>query len=154
MKKKDIAEVIGLMAVIASLLFLGYEIRQSNQIARSTITYELASNVSEINQTIWSTPEIAALHVRLNDPGYLPTGTETEMLRAEARRYMNLWGAVEVAYRNGYQTREQLDILLDEVEATVTRFPAMKPVWKEEFGRVGGLRTFEFYARATEALGR
>lgn len=154
MNKKDIAEIVGVIAVIASLLFLGFEIRQSNQIARSTITYELASNVSEINQTVWSSPEIAALHVRVRDPGYEPSESEAEMLRAEARRYMNLWGAVEIAYRNGHQTREQLDIMLDDVEAVVHRFPAMRGIWLGELNRYDGLGGFEFHARAISALDR
>ncbi len=69
MRRRGLAEVVGVLAVVASLLFPGYEIRQSNQIARSTITYGLASNVSEIHQTIWSNPEIAVLHVKVRDAG-------------------------------------------------------------------------------------
>lgn len=152
MRKKEIAEIIGVIAVVASLLFLGYEIRQSNQIARSTITYELANNYSEINEIVWSSPEVAALHVKARDAAYSPTEIEIEMLRAEARRYMNIWGAVEIAYRNGHQTREQLDIMLDDVAAVVGGFPAAEAVWREELARFPGLESFEFHARATEVI--
>ena len=152
MNKREIAELVGIAAVIASLLFLAYEIRQSNQIARSTVTFELANNASAIHEIIWTNPEIAALHVRIGDPAYSPTAAERETLRAEAQRHMNLWGAVEVAYRNGHQTREQLDIMLDDVEAVVSRYPAMRVVWQSELGRFPGLRAFEFHARATAAI--
>lgn len=150
---KDTAEVVGVIAVIASLLFLGYEIRQSNQIARSTISYELANNYSELNEIIWTNPEVAALHVKARDPGYVPTAVEEEMLLAEVRRFLNVWGAVENAYRNGHQTREQLDIMLEDVEAVVAEYPAMRPLWRRELDKYPGLVSFEFYRRAREALG-
>jgi hypothetical protein len=153
MSRKDIAEVIGVVAVVASLLFLAYQIRQSNQIARSTITYELANNSSEIYEIIWSNPEVSALHVKITDPAYEPTGQEQEMLRAEARRFMNLWGAVEIAYRNGHQSREQFEILLDDVEATLRRSPAAHEVWARELNSFPGLASFEFHARAMEVIG-
>lgn len=152
LSKKEIAEIIGLVAVVASLLFLGYEIRQSNRIARSTITYELANNYSEINEIVWSSPQVAELHVKVRDPAYRPTAAEEVMLRAEARRFMNIWGAIEIAYRNGHQTREQLDIMLEDVEAVVSRFPAMHAVWWDELGNNPGLSAFEFHARAVAAI--
>lgn len=152
MNKREVAEMIGIAAVVASLLFLAYEIRQSNRIARSTVTFELANNSSAIHEIVWAHPEIAALHVRVQDPAYTLTDAERETLRAQVRRYMNLWGAVEVAYRNGHQTREQLEIMLEDVEAVVRRFPAMHPLWRAELGDFEALSGFEFHARVQAAM--
>ncbi len=151
---KDLTELVGVIAIIASLLFLAYEIRQSNQIARSTISYELGNNYSEINEIVWTDPDVAALHVRVRDPEYVPTEIEEEMLLAEARRYMNVWGAIENAYRNGHQTREQLDVMLDDVEVVLTRLPAARPSWIRELDNHPGLQSYEFYARAREIVDR
>ena len=150
--RKSSLEIIGVIAVVASLLFLAYEIRQSNQIARSTITFELGNNVSELNEIVWTNPEVAALHVRASDPRYVPTQVESEMLRAEARRFMNVWGTVEIAYRNGHQTRAQFDILLDDVEDVLERLPAAHPIWKRELQKYPDLESFEFYVRAMSAI--
>lgn len=150
--RKGFLEVMGVLAVIASLLFLAYEIRQSNQIARSTITFELGNNISELNEIVWTNPEVAALHVRARDPAYIPTETEAEMLRAEARRFMNVWGTVEIAYRNGHQTRAQFDILLDDVQDVLERLPAAHQIWKRELQKYPDLESFEYYARAMSAI--
>ena len=153
MSKREFAEVVGIVAVVASLLFLAYEIRQSNRIARSTVTFELANNSAEIQEIIWTSPVIAELQARAADPGYELTESEEIMMRAQVRRHMNLWGAVEVAFRNGHQTREQLDIMLDEVESTIRRLPATHAIWRDEMNNYEGLGVFEFYQRALLVAG-
>lgn len=151
--RRDLAELTSVIAVIASLLFLAYEIRQSNRIARSTISYELANNYSELNEIVWTDPEVAALHVKVRDSSYVPTEVEEEMLLAEVRRRLNVWGAVESAYRNGHQTREQLDVMLADVEAVLADYPATHRLWTRELGRYSGMSTYEFYERARRVVG-
>jgi len=41
---RKIVEIVGFLAVIASLLFVAYEIRQSNRIALGTTAYEIQRN--------------------------------------------------------------------------------------------------------------
>ena len=147
-KRKELADLVGLAAVVLSLLFLAYEIRQSNRIARSTISYELGNNTSQLDQLVWTNSEVAALQVRIRDPAYVPTVVEEEMLRAQARRFLTVWGAIENAYRNGHQTRGQLEILLEDVEAVLRAAPAARHLWKDELDQHAGLGSYEFYRRA------
>jgi len=151
-RRRELIEIVGVLAVIASLLFLAYEIRQSNQIARSTITFELGKNAADLNEVVLSNPGFAELLVKSQDPHYHPTAVEKQMLLAEARRFLNLWGTVEIAYRNGHQTRAQFDIMLDDAEGVLSRRPAAHYVWRKELKRFPGLSTFEFYARAMQVI--
>lgn len=149
---RELRDVIGLVAVVASLLVLAYEVRESNRIARSTISYELANNYSELNEVVWTDPDVAYLRANVRDPDYVPTAIETERLIAEIRRLMNVWGAVESAYRNGHQTREQFDVMLAAVGAHLADCPAVHPLWRQELDRHPGLTGYEFYERAREAI--
>lgn len=69
---KDTIELIGIVAVVASLLLVAYEVRQSNRIAQATVTvtYEIdATSISSMSQAIrirssrrfWSSFEIRTL---------------------------------------------------------------------------------------------
>ena len=62
-------ETIGLSAIVISLIFVAYQINQSNRIARGTTSYELSRNWMEINKFYITQPEMLELRDR---PGFLP----------------------------------------------------------------------------------
>jgi hypothetical protein len=69
-----IAELIGSVAVIISLLFVGMEVRQNNQIQRQLATRTLVRDWSDA-YAAYTNPEIACLFLRL--------GTERASLTAQ-----------------------------------------------------------------------
>lgn len=152
--RSSLVESVGAVAVVASLLFLAYEIRQANKIARSTISFELSSSYASIDQSVWTDPNVAALRVKTRDPAFMPTPVEREMLLGEIRRLLNVWGAVETAFRNGYQTRQQFDVMLEGLEAILNEYPATRPLWAQELDRYGALESYEFYSRARALVER
>ena len=63
-KRKDAIEAAGIVAVIASLLFLAFEVRQTNRIAVASIEIGLRNGYSEINRGVYSDNGIAELLVK------------------------------------------------------------------------------------------
>jgi hypothetical protein len=61
-------ELVGIVAMILSLLLVAYEVRQSNRIAEATTTYEIGRDVNQSNELGYSDPEFAALLVNLRIP--------------------------------------------------------------------------------------
>ena len=73
---KDTVELVGIIAVVLSLLLVAYEVRQSNRIAQATTTYEIGRDVNQFNELGYSDPEFAALLVNLRDPEFKPSKVE------------------------------------------------------------------------------
>ncbi|MEL6215280.1 MAG: hypothetical protein AAFQ99_06350, partial [Pseudomonadota bacterium] len=71
-----LVEVFGMVAVVVSLLLLAYEVRQSNRIARATVTYEISRDVNEFNELGYTNPEFAALLLKLGDADFEPSAVE------------------------------------------------------------------------------
>ncbi len=117
---KKVAELIGLLAVFVSLLFVGYEIRQSNTIARVTTEYEIRNNHSAANELIMIDSEFAALMAKWVDPNYEPKGGELMQAYAFIHRHMNFWSAAATAYENGMLTDETYDWVKEDLQATMS----------------------------------
>jgi hypothetical protein len=76
-------EVIGLSAIVVSLIFVAYQINQSNRIARGTTSYELSRNWMEMNRFYVTNPEMLSLRVKLEDKDFVPE-SDIELQRTMA----------------------------------------------------------------------
>ncbi len=61
MRWKDFLEGVGLVAIVASLIFLAIEVRQSNQIGRLEAMQSMASDWSSVGLELASNENLAAL---------------------------------------------------------------------------------------------
>lgn len=140
---RDIVELIGMGAVIASLLLVAYEVRQSNRIAQATTTYEIGRDVNEFNTLGYSDPQFAALLLKLRDEDYEPTAVEALQIRLLANRFVNLWTIQEKAHRNGLLSDAQFELTKNDVITVMGVFPALIKPAQEVFAYQPGLRDYE-----------
>ena len=77
--RNGVIEIVGIMTVVLSLLFVAYEIRQSNAIAIGTTSYELSRNWMSSNELIITNPELRSLVVKLTDKDYVLTIDPNEL---------------------------------------------------------------------------
>ncbi|MDD9958452.1 MAG: hypothetical protein OXU66_05870 [Gammaproteobacteria bacterium] len=115
-----LAELIGFVADFVSLLFVGYEIRQSNTIAKVTTEYEIRNNQSAANELIMTDPEFAALMAKWADPNSEPKGGEMMRAYAFILRQMNFWSAAATSYENGMLTDETYDWVKEDIQSTMS----------------------------------
>ena len=54
----DLLQIIGMLGLIASLIFVGMELRQNQQVARVTAYQALAEQIATYNALLLSEPEI------------------------------------------------------------------------------------------------
>jgi hypothetical protein len=125
---KDVIEMVGIAAVVLSLLLLAYEVRQSNRIAQATTTYEINRDINQFNELGYSSAETAALLIKFRENSPL-TDIETLQLQLMARRFLNLWTVQETAYENGLLTDEQIGMTKADVISVMMIFPALKNVF-------------------------
>ncbi len=129
--RKSLIEGIGLTAVIASLLFVAFEIRQANRIAIGTTAYELNRNWMTINELYLTHPDVRALLVALSDKDFVPDDQmQREQAEAFARRILNNWVAIEEAYNNGIASDAFYLLASQDVKALVAKRPGMVSIFK------------------------
>jgi len=126
MTKIQIAEIAGVISVVLSLLFVAFQIQQTNQIAIVTAEIETRNNYSSLNEAMFSNNELGSLIERASDPEFQPAIGEDTQLRSLAFRFMNIWLASEIAFRNGMLPQSSYQIVLDDIRYMLKTEPYMR----------------------------
>lgn len=126
---KDIAETIGLVAIVASLLFLAFEIQQSNRIAIASTEIGIRNGYSEFNRALHSGSDIAELMVRGKVPDAEWSPSEELKVLMVVTDLFNVWLSVETACDNGLARDVTCEELDDDISAFIGMFPGTRPMW-------------------------
>jgi hypothetical protein len=125
MKSKDwkgTVELVGIFAVVASLVFVGVEVRQNSVATRSATNAAVKDAFSELNLTIASSPELARAMVTLaeNPDDALPE----DQLRVLAlwRALFHGWSNVHRQHLNGTIDPALYDAVVQEISAYAGKF--------------------------------
>ena len=116
------------LGVIAGIVFLAFEIRQSNRIALVANETEIRKSYADQNESIFTNKESAELLARAADADAEFDGTELEMLSAYVYTALNIWSAVEIGYENGMLPRQTLLDAQDDVCSYIKYYPAMHAI--------------------------
>jgi hypothetical protein len=123
---REIVEIVGIISIVASLLLVAWEIRQSNRIATAKIEMQLAQGFSEMNISRATEPGFAKLFPKLTSPGsHLVTATEESQLKGLALHFMQLYFAAQIAHDNGLLTAQRLDMYRLDLQQTLDRLPGL-----------------------------
>lgn len=103
-KSANAAEIIGVIAVVLSLVFVGFELRHANRLAEAeaiqTINEMIAEKLNSTTSSQWAMERIAAASDQTVD----------EMgFRYERISWMNIYEAAWTSFDNGIIDRAQLD---------------------------------------------
>lgn len=129
-RTKDIAETIGLVAIVASLLFLAFEIQQSNRIAVASTEIGIRNGYSEFNRALHSGSDIARLMVKAKEPEVEWSPPEELKVLMVVTDLFNVWLSVETACDNGLATDVTCEELDDDIRAFIAMFPGTRPMWQ------------------------
>ena len=106
---KGVAEAIGLVGVVASLIFVGFEVRQNSVATRASTNAAVADAYVELNLVLASSPELArAVVVSFKGP---------DSLSPEERiMILGMWRTLFHVWSNGHRqwTNDTLDLVLYE----------------------------------------
>jgi len=101
MNSKTLREILGFFGVVGSMLFVGLELRQNNQLARANAYQELGVTAAEVWRDILYDEDVAELIVAARDSTKWDEFTETDWLR--------LSGAVV----SGLRLRETIELQIE-----------------------------------------
>ena len=128
---KDYLELMGITAVILSLLFVALEIRQSNRIALSQSETDLRSRVKEIQSRVIENDDIAAALVKMRSEDAQLTPEENEKIYSWALSLQTHWNGVAAAFENGLVSQSTMDTVLETPTAVFSKYPGLKPYFRQ-----------------------
>jgi len=98
---RSIAEAVGIISVIGSLIFVGGELRQNALATRAATNAEVSNAFVEINLMLASSPELAqAFSQYASDPVSAPSEAQILML-GSWRALFHIWSNVHRQHING-----------------------------------------------------
>ena len=144
---REVVEIVGVISIVASLLLVAWEIRQSNRIAAAEIEMELAHGFNAMNMSRATTPDFAKLFPKMSAPGsHLVTATEESQLRGLAWHYVNLYFVAQIAHNNGLLGASRLDTYRLDLQQTLDRFPGLHPAFLQIYDAFPEMRNMPVFA--------
>ena len=133
-EKKQILELVGIATVVLSLMFVAYEIRQSNNIATVSNSNDIYGKFNAVNEALMSDPELAGLIIKAGKVEKLGDLTESEILRFNGwiQFLLNIWVSANIAYDNGQLAEPTYNALFDDARFNLqVTGPAARRIWKD-----------------------
>lgn len=125
-----IAELIGVTAVVISLVYLAIQIRQNTKMARAATRQAIAESTENLGSDLLANGEIAEIFVKhLSGKELSPV----ENLRLQARCYRDMahWENIHYQYGEGMVSREQWKGFRRNLASLLT-IDAYREYWEHE----------------------
>lgn len=122
--------MFGILAVALSLLFVAFEIQQSNRIARISTELEISNLYASLNEIQMTDPEFRDFLINL--PYSLAEMTPNQRLGAIAygHRLINTYQPAITAYENGLLTQSRYEAVLSSLRNGM-EMPSTYAIWEE-----------------------
>ena len=151
-RRKEIIEATGLAAIVASLLFLAFEIQQSNRIAIASTEIGIRNGYSEFNRGIHSNSDLTELLSKATEPSVEWSPEEELKVLMAVTDLMNVWLSVETACVNGLAEDVTCAELGDDIRAFIALFPGTRMLWSFFLEGYPSLAGTEVHSTIREAL--
>jgi hypothetical protein len=151
---RPIAELIGISALIISLLFVGFELKQTREMNLAQLHFNRMEMFhSKMLATLESEPALRAMKKRYASDGSAVKFTEIESatLYVLAQAQIAEWEAEYRYVEQGFATRSLTD-LQNEILFTVNLSPEIRDAWKG--WDMPGLEKYSFNTMMIELLNR
>ena len=124
---RELVEIVGVVAIVASLILVASELRQSNRIAAAQAEQHIADSFNALNIARATNPEFAKLFPKLEAPeSHLITATDASQIRGIAVQLSNIQWTVHSAHKNGLISRELRDSYISDFAYILERWPGIR----------------------------
>ena len=144
----DLLQVLGMVGLIASLIFVGLELRQNQQVARVTAYQALAEQIASYNALLLSEPDLNQIrNAVLNNENL--TEEDAEQYRAFWRMLRRQSELAYLQYENGIINEELLHRTLEPLVTHIQLSDLARRAWDGDIRRLsqryGYVPAFESY---------
>jgi hypothetical protein len=146
------AELISAMAIVASLIFVGIQIKQSNDLVKANTYREIRDGMIALNFLNFSNPEYAALSLKISDDDEL-SPKEAMQRRNFGFYVINKADVAYEQYQRGLIDRRELRETLNAFFGVLSQNLWMQDQLRQ-YSRLPGNYDPEFIAYIDEEMGR
>ena len=126
---QKIVELTGFIAVVVSLLFVAFELRQSNRIAIGNAELAMSALNADVNRVIFELEENDEVFVKLTTKDSDLTPEEYQRAIYIAYMHLNRWVATERSFENGLLSETTFLTEFDDVTFLFQRMPGFAPIF-------------------------
>ena len=138
---RDVAEIIGIVSIVAGLILVAWEVRQANNIAKTQMVMDLATQANEFNSATYENAEVAELVAAIYDPNYSDYSEVQEaMMSAVAWHFANIFWSAQRAHDNGLLGDDDILMYQSSMAWHIENMPAMRPAYKVVYDTAPWLR--------------
>ena len=143
----NFGEFFGAIAVVATLGYLAYQIRQNTQSSYASTLRNVGSDLARIYEQILANDELAELIARCRNATTDLSPSESERIQFLATLYLIAYSSVEIAYQENQMPQGIYETYRNDFRRVVTTYPALKPRMREgvESDQVADLRPHGIY---------
>tara|TARA_B100000029_G_C17068376_1_gene775883 strand:- start:77 stop:529 length:453 start_codon:yes stop_codon:yes gene_type:complete len=130
MNQQKIIEIIGLISVVGSLIFVGVEISQNTAAVRGATQQEISEQVSELYRIIVENEKFSELDVKVLDGV-----TKNELSKNDYNRYTHYSlmafrriENIHLQYKNGFLNENAFN----RIGMPFYRLPLLKEIWEDQ----------------------
>ncbi len=124
----NFGEFFGAIAVVATLVYFGRQISQTNRITTAAGSRELQQQYAHVYTLIATNPEIRGLVTRLRDPNYVvQSDEEQEQIESFGLLLTGIWLTTAVAHEQGQIDNNQYRIYCADVDVKLSQWPGLRP---------------------------
>lgn len=136
-----IGEILGAIAVLATLLYLAAQIRQTNTMARFETTREIMTQFNACNQLYATDESIRRVLLKEEELSV----EEAEQLYSYADMYCNAWATAQMAFDQGLIDKALFSGVVKDVAVALSRWRNMRQAVERWFNNYPDFRNSEIF---------
>ena len=122
------AEVVGAITVVATLLYLGTQIAQTNRISRSIANRDVQLKYEALYTLVATDTGMADLAAKISRDHYEPESEiERQKLDHLACLPASMWYSIQVSFEEGQMSEREYQIYCEDVAGRLKSWPATAP---------------------------
>ena len=142
---RHIVELIGGIAIVTSMVFVGLELRQANVIAGRESRTEMSIQAIDLNRLTLEDASTASLRVKLRNLPPELTDEEAEQALGLAWMYVWFWAAINSSVEAGLVPDEVVSIYTQNVKLIFENYPGLCPFISITTPENAKLANFRFF---------
>ncbi len=141
-----LGELVGALAVVGSLLFVGLQLRQAAATSIASAEFSITTEFNGLHRTVLANPELAALLIKVEADETLDP-LEARIFRAYATHLHATWLGIQQSHTQGSISDLYFQTFKADVEATCRQYPALARMMQAGFMNAPQFRGLEIFER-------
>lgn len=126
----NLAELIGMVSIVAGLVLVAWEIRQANNIAKAQMVMDLAAQANEFNSSTFENPDVADLLTAIADPDRVDVSeTHKSMITGVTWHFVNIFWSAQRAYDNGLLSNDDIFMYQSSLAWILEHRPGLRDMY-------------------------